>query len=87
VPVAALLVSMVEVNMDNQTQKLSVYPSGSAQLLTTADAARALSIHQKTLGRWARVGLVPSYSTAGGYRFDLVEVRQALRTEAWQPGR
>jgi DNA-binding transcriptional MerR regulator len=38
------------------------------RLLTTGEAARALSIDRSTLARWERDGVVtPAFKTAGGH--------------------
>ncbi|MDN5748284.1 MAG: MerR family transcriptional regulator [Pseudonocardia sp.] len=52
----------------------------SQGLLTTAAAARELSVHAATLTRWAREGRVtPANTTAGGHaRWDLDDLRRQL---------
>ncbi len=51
-------------------------------LVTTNDAAKIIGIHPQTMARWARRGVVPAYIVGRGFRFDLEEVLDALRTRA-----
>ena len=52
------------------------------RLVSTAEAASVLHVHEKTRARWARTGFVPSYRMGNGYRFVIAEVLEALRTRA-----
>lgn len=53
----------------------------SADLLRTAEAARALGVSAATLRRWARAGKVaPASKTLGGQdRWDLDDLREQIR--------
>ncbi|HVW41264.1 MAG TPA: MerR family transcriptional regulator [Amycolatopsis sp.] len=57
------------------------------KLLSTGDAARALSVNRVTLLRWWQDGKVsPEYVTPGGHaRWDMESLRRQLR-EQWQRG-
>lgn len=47
------------------------------RLLTIAQAADRLGVHQKTLRRWADKGMVPVVKLPSGYRrFDPVDVER-----------
>jgi excisionase family DNA binding protein len=50
------------------------------RLLTTGEAAKALSIDRSTLARWQREGKVtPSWTTAGGHaRWDLADLERQV---------
>jgi excisionase family DNA binding protein len=50
------------------------------RLLTTGEAARALSVDRSTLARWQREGKVkPAFVTAGGHaRWDLEELKRQI---------
>jgi excisionase family DNA binding protein len=50
------------------------------RLLTTGEAARALSIDRSTLARWEREGKVtPAFKTAGGHaRWDLDDLKRQI---------
>jgi excisionase family DNA binding protein len=51
----------------------------TTKLLTIAQAAERLGIHQNTLRTWADKGLVPHVRTPTGYRrFDPVVIEQFL---------
>ncbi len=54
------------------------------RILTNGKMARELGIDPKTLRKWARRGVVPSYiHPANGYRYFFVnEVIQALRSKS-----
>jgi hypothetical protein len=58
-------------------------------MATTKDVARAFSIDEQTVRRYARDGVIPFSETLGGHRrYDLDEVRVALaraRTERFAP--
>lgn len=51
------------------------------RLLTTGEAAKALSIDRSTLARWQREGIVePEFVTAGGHaRWDLEKLKAQIR--------
>ncbi|WP_083844732.1 helix-turn-helix domain-containing protein [Saccharomonospora cyanea] len=50
------------------------------RLLTTGEAAKALSVDRSTLARWLREGRVlPTEVTAGGHaRWDLEDLRRQI---------
>jgi DNA-binding transcriptional MerR regulator len=52
-------------------------------LVSTGEAARALSIDRSTLGRWLRAGIVTAADrTAGGdYRWDVADLKRQLREQ------
>lgn len=50
-------------------------------LLTITQAAAKLGVNQKTLRRWADVGLVPHVKTFGGQRRFEPEVIERVRKE------
>jgi DNA-binding transcriptional MerR regulator len=55
------------------------------QMLTNGKMARTLGIDPKTLRKWARRGLVPSYiNRLNGYRYFFP--REVIRTLKSQPG-
>jgi len=51
------------------------------RLLTTGEAAKALSVDRSTLARWQREGIVtPEFVTAGGHaRWDLEKLKAQIR--------
>ena len=53
----------------------------SSQMLTNGKMARALGIDPKTLRKWSKRGLIPSYiNRLNGYRYYFkVEVLKALK--------
>lgn len=55
-------------------------------LVTTAEASEALAIHPETLRRLYRSGTLPGYKVGRHLRFDLDEIRSALRTERGTAG-
>lgn len=55
----------------------------SDRLLATRDLADRLNTTPETIRRWARLGRIPVYRVgAKTLRFDLAEVREALRRMA-----
>jgi excisionase family DNA binding protein len=52
------------------------------QLATVSQAAQAFNVSRETIRRWARAGTIPFYGTTQTWRFDLDEVRAALRKDA-----
>ncbi|TVT32749.1 MerR family transcriptional regulator [Amycolatopsis rhizosphaerae] len=59
---------------------------GSDRLLTTGEAAKALSVDRSTLAHWMREGLVtPTSVTAGGHaRWNLDDLRRQVLALAQQ---
>jgi len=52
-------------------------PETTGRLLSIAEAAGRLGVHQKTLRRWADRGLVPVVKLPSGYRrFDPAAIEQ-----------
>jgi excisionase family DNA binding protein len=51
--------------------------------LTTAEAAKELGVHVRSLQRWVRAGQIePDYITPGGHmRWNVERVRRELREE------
>ncbi len=48
-------------------------------LIRTSEAARILGLHEKTVAKWARHGIVPGFFVGNGWRFDRDELLEALR--------
>ena len=59
--------------MDDCAKRLSF-----ERLLTTAEAARLLGVHPKTIEKWARSGTVPAYNL-GRWKFRASELDAWLR--------
>jgi DNA-binding transcriptional MerR regulator len=54
--------------------------------LTASQVAEALFVSQATVGRYAVAGRIPFDTTPGGHRrYNLAEVRSALRRESTRP--
>jgi excisionase family DNA binding protein len=54
--------------------------NGTRQWLTSQEASEYLQIHQETIRRWAREGLIPSVKLGnrGGFRFKREDLEQFL---------
>lgn len=49
-------------------------------ILTPGEVAELLRVHPKTVTRWAKEGLIPSFQTPGGHnRFREIDVRKLLK--------
>lgn len=58
------------------------------RLMVTAEVAAMTQLHEATIRRYAREGLIPSVRLPGGYRFYPSKVRAALqRLETGEGGR
>jgi excisionase family DNA binding protein len=58
-------------------------PQGLRPLVDRRELRALLGISEMTLNRMLRAGILPSYKVSGLWRFDVAEVRAALRM---QPG-
>jgi hypothetical protein len=62
-------------------------PEGITPLSSTNVTAALLGVHPKSLRRLARLGRVPVYRIGRADKYDILEVREALRQAAPRPKR
>lgn len=60
--------------------------SADDPLLTTSEVARWLNVHEKTVYRWARLGVLTSVRIVGALRFKREEIEAAI-TAGYTPRR
>ena len=69
--------------MTNRNTPINKNTDRHTQPLITADeAAVIIGVHPRTVTRWARRGVVPAFAVGRGFRFDIEEVLESLRTRA-----